>query len=229
MAQRCVRDPIMRSLPGRCPSRPGAIDLRNTRPSDGSRSKGFGGRRAPRSCSVIPHTIPVRGAPVPQPRAGHTPASTAAISGASAVFRGFRPASLPTAATRDRRRLSLLATMRQEVLGMRGDPDIRQERLQVHLLRREAGGGLVRKSEIRRSRSRREACRTGLTTVLADRVARFGRIDRSVGRSPCARRCDRPKQPGSNGAARCHLHACHRRFVNGYLPGMTNVVRAKYL
>jgi hypothetical protein len=179
MAQRCVRDPIMRSLPGRFPSRPGAIDLRNTRPSDGSRSKGFGGRRAPRSCSVIPHTIPVRGAPVPLPRAGHTPASTAAISGASAVSRGFRPASLPTAATRDRRRLSLLATMRQEVLGMRGDPDVRQERLQVHLLRREAGGGLVRKSEIRRSRSRREACRTGLTTVLADRVARFGLIDRS--------------------------------------------------
>ena len=184
MAQRCVRDPIMRSLPGRGPIRPGAIDSRNKRPSDGSRSKGFGGRRAPTSCSVIPHTIPVRGAPVPQPRPGHTPASTAAISGASAVFRGFRPASLPTAATRDRRRLSLLATMRQEVLGMRGDPDVRQERPQVHLLRREAGGGLVRKPDIRRSRSRREACRTGLTTVLADRVARFGRIDRSVGGRP---------------------------------------------
>ena len=115
-ALRCVRDPIMRSLPGRCPSRPGAIDPRNTRPSDGSRSKGFGGRRAPRSCSVIPHTIPVRGAPVPLPRAGHTPASTAAISGASAVFRGSRPASLPTARTCDRGRLSLIETVRQQVL-----------------------------------------------------------------------------------------------------------------
>ena len=102
------------------------------------------------------------------------------------MSRGFRPASLPTAATRDRRRLSLLATMRQEVLGMRGDPDVRQERLQVHLLRREAGGGLVEKiGRIRRSRSRsEEACRTGLTTVLADRVARFGRIDRSLAGPP---------------------------------------------
>ena len=39
-------------------------------------------------------------------------------SGASAVFRGFRPASLPTATTRDRGRLSLIATIRQEVLGV---------------------------------------------------------------------------------------------------------------
>jgi hypothetical protein len=220
MAQRCVRDPIMRSLPGRCPSRPGAIDPRNTRPSDGSRSKGFGGRRAPRSCSVIPHTIPVRGAPVPLPRAGHTPASTAAISGASAVFRGFRPASLPTAATRDRRRLSLLATMRQEVLGMRGDPDVRQERLQVHLLRREAGGGLVRKPEIRRSRSRREACRTGLTTVLADRVARFGRIDRSH-LGPISFGVVGPSYPGSIFTARCRsLYDRHPRL--GPWPGASD-------
>jgi hypothetical protein len=132
-APRCVRDPIVRLLPGRCPSRLGAIDHRNTRPSDGSRSKGFGGRRVPRSCSVNPHTIPVRGAPVPQARAGHTPASTAAISGTSAVFRGVSPASLPTATTRDRSRLSLIAAIRQEVLGVSGDPDVGQQRLQVHL------------------------------------------------------------------------------------------------
>ncbi len=97
-------------------------------PKKGSRSKGFGGRRrAPRSCSVNPHTIPVRGAPVPQSRAVHTPASTAAISGASAVFRGFRPASLPTATTRDRGRLRLIAAIRQEVLGVSGDPNVGQE------------------------------------------------------------------------------------------------------
>jgi hypothetical protein len=33
--------------------------------------------------------------------------------------------------------------------------------------------------------------------------ARVGRIDRSVVRSACARRCDRPKQPGSNLSAQC--------------------------
>jgi hypothetical protein len=79
--------------------------------------------------------IPVRGAPVPQSRAVHTPASTAAISGASAVFRGFRPASLPTATTRDRGHLSLIAAIRQEVLGVSGDPDVGQQLLLVHLVR----------------------------------------------------------------------------------------------
>src|SRR5262249_31718063 len=64
------------------------------------------------------------------------PASTAAISSASAVFQGFRPASLPTATTRDRGRLSLIATIRQEVLGVCGDPDVGQQRIPVHLLRR---------------------------------------------------------------------------------------------
>src|SRR5262245_56018849 len=67
--------------------------------------------------------IPVRGAPVPQCRAVDTPASTAANSGASAASRGFRPTSLPIATTRDRGRLSLIATIRQEVLGVRGDPE----------------------------------------------------------------------------------------------------------
>jgi hypothetical protein len=62
--------------------------------------------------------IPVRGAPVPQSRAVHTQASTRAISATSALFRGFRPASLPTATTRDRGRLALIATIRQEVLGV---------------------------------------------------------------------------------------------------------------
>ena len=146
LAQQCVRDPIMRSLPGRCPSRPGAIDPRNTRPSDGSRSKGFGGRRAPRSCSVNPHSNPVRRAPVPQPRAVPAPARTSAISGASAVFRGFRPASLPTATTRDRRRLRLIAAVREEVLGMRLDPRVRQQRLQLHLSR---GHGRQQRTHIR--------------------------------------------------------------------------------
>jgi len=36
--------------------------------------------------------------------------------------------------------------------------------------------------------------RMGLTAAFADRPARFGVIDRSVGRSPCARRSDRPKR-----------------------------------
>jgi hypothetical protein len=49
------------------------------------------------------------------------------MSGASAVFRGFRPAPLPTATTRDRGRLSLIAAIRQEVLGVSGDPDVRQQ------------------------------------------------------------------------------------------------------
>jgi hypothetical protein len=36
------------------------------------------------------------------------------------------------------------------------------------------------------------------TLVPSQRVARFGVIDRSVERSPCARRSDRPKQPRIN-------------------------------
>jgi hypothetical protein len=68
--------------------------------------------------------IPVRGAPVPLSWAVHIPAGTAAISRASAVFRGFRPASLPTATTRDRGRLSLIASIGQEVLGVSGDPSV---------------------------------------------------------------------------------------------------------
>jgi hypothetical protein len=51
------------------------------------------------------------------------------------VFRGFGPSSLPTATTLDRGRLSLIATIRQEVLGVSGDPDVGQQRLQVHLVR----------------------------------------------------------------------------------------------
>jgi hypothetical protein len=123
---------------GPLPSRSGAIDPRNTCASGDSRSKGLGGRRrAPRSCSVNPHTIPVRGAPVSQPWAGHTAASTAAISGASAVFRGFRPASLPTATSRIRSRLGLIATVLEDVLRVRRDPHIGQERLQFHVTRRD--------------------------------------------------------------------------------------------
>jgi hypothetical protein len=107
-------------------------------PKKGSRSKLLSGRRrAPRSCSVNPHVIPARGAPVPKSRAVHTPDGTAAISGTPAVLRGFRPASRPTATTRDRGRLSLLATVRQEVLGVSGDPDVGQQRLPVPLLLRE--------------------------------------------------------------------------------------------
>jgi hypothetical protein len=50
------------------------------------------------------------------------------------VFRGFRPASLPTATTRTRGRLSLIAAIREEVLGVSGDPDVGQERLPVHVV-----------------------------------------------------------------------------------------------
>jgi hypothetical protein len=76
--------------------------------------------------------IPARGAPIRQFRAVHTEA----ISWASALFRGFRPASLPTATTRDRGRPSIIPTIRQEVLAVSGDPDVGQQRLPVHLLRR---------------------------------------------------------------------------------------------
>ena len=132
MAQRCVHDPVPGSSLGRYPSRPGPIDPQN------ARSKGLGRRRrAPRSCSANSHRIPVRGAPAPQPRAGHPPASTAATSGDSAAFRDFRPAPLPTATTRDRGRLSLIATIRQEVLGVSGVPDVGQQRLPIHRLRQE--------------------------------------------------------------------------------------------
>jgi hypothetical protein len=74
--------------------------------------------------SANPHMISARGAPVLQSRAVHTPASTPAISGASAVLQGFRPASLPTATPRDRGRLSLIARISEEVLGVSGDPDL---------------------------------------------------------------------------------------------------------
>jgi hypothetical protein len=139
MSHRRRSDACMDSSPGRrwaaAPADRAPSTLR-MRASDGSRSTEFGGRRrAPRSCSGNPHMNPLRGAPVPQSRAVHTPASTAAISAASAVFRGFRPTSLPTATTRDRGRLSLIAAIRQEVLGVSGDPDVGQQRRQVHLVR----------------------------------------------------------------------------------------------
>jgi hypothetical protein len=62
------------------------------------------------------------------------------------MFRGFRPASLPTATTRDRGRLSLIAAIRQEVLGVSGDPDVRQQRLRFYLVR---GQGHQRPTYIR--------------------------------------------------------------------------------
>jgi hypothetical protein len=49
------------------------------------------------------------------------------------VFPGSRPPALPTATTRDRGCLSLFASIGQEVLGMSSDPDVGQQRLQVHL------------------------------------------------------------------------------------------------
>jgi hypothetical protein len=45
----------------------------------------------------------------------------------------LRPASLPTATTCDCGCLSLIAAIRQEVLGVNGDPNIGQQRLQVEL------------------------------------------------------------------------------------------------
>jgi hypothetical protein len=48
---------------------------------------------------------------------------------------GFRTSSLAAATTRDRGRLSLIAAGRQEVLGVSGDPDVAQQRVQVHLVR----------------------------------------------------------------------------------------------
>jgi hypothetical protein len=134
---------------------------------DGSRSKGFWERRrAPKSCSVNPHMIPARGAPVPQSRAVHPPASTAAVSGASDVLRDFRPAALPTATTRDRGHLTLIATIRQEVIGVSGDPEVGQQRLQVYLVRRQG---------------HQQRTLTGSSTRCRRPFA-------------SARRCDRPKQ-----------------------------------
>jgi hypothetical protein len=86
---------------------------------------------------VNPHTIPLRGTPVPQSQAVHTPSSTAAISGASAVFLDFRPASLPTATSRIRSRLGLIATVLEDVLQVRRDPHVGQERLQFYVTRRQ--------------------------------------------------------------------------------------------
>jgi hypothetical protein len=65
--------------------------------------------------------IRLRGVPVPSSRAVRTLAGAPAISGASAVSRGFRPAWLLTATTRDRGRLRFIATIRQEVLRL-NDP-----------------------------------------------------------------------------------------------------------
>ena len=62
------------------------------------------------------------------------------------MFRGIRPASLPTATTRHRGRLSLIATIGQEVLGVSGDPDVGQQRLQVHFVR---GQGHQHRTHIR--------------------------------------------------------------------------------
>jgi hypothetical protein len=56
------------------------------------------------------------------------------MSGRLPAAPGESPASLPTAPTRDRGRLSLNATIRQEVLGVSGDPDVGQQRFQVHLV-----------------------------------------------------------------------------------------------
>jgi hypothetical protein len=43
------------------------------------------------------------------------------------MFRGLRPAALPTATTRDRGRLRLIAAILQKVLGMGSDPNVGQE------------------------------------------------------------------------------------------------------
>jgi hypothetical protein len=78
-----------------------------------------------------------RGAPVSQPRPVTTPAGTAAISGASAVFRRLFPTQRATATSRIRGCLRLIATVLKNVLRVRRDPDIGQERLQVHLVGRQ--------------------------------------------------------------------------------------------
>jgi hypothetical protein len=62
------------------------------------------------------------------------------------VFRGFRAASLPTATTRHCGRLSLIAAIGQEVLGVSSDPEVGQQRLQVHLVR---GQGHQQRTHIR--------------------------------------------------------------------------------
>jgi hypothetical protein len=65
--------------------------------------------------------ISPRGGLVPKSRVVHAPTSAVTVSGASAVLRDFRPAALPAATTRRRGRLSLIATIGQEVLGVSGD------------------------------------------------------------------------------------------------------------
>jgi hypothetical protein len=49
------------------------------------------------------------------------------------MFRGVRAAALPTATTRDRGRLGLIAAIRQKVLRVSGDPDVGQQRLDIRL------------------------------------------------------------------------------------------------
>ena len=93
------------------------------------------GLRGDQCARPEPHRSFSTESPVPRSGAVRTPTSTEAIAGASAVFRGFGPASLPTATTRDRGRLSLIASIGLEALGVNGDPDVGQQRLQVHLVR----------------------------------------------------------------------------------------------
>jgi hypothetical protein len=73
--------------------------------------------------------------PGPVSSAPRSDAKRRGNSGAPAPLRGLRPAEGPTTTARARGGLGLIATIRQQVLRVRRDPDIGQERLQVHLLR----------------------------------------------------------------------------------------------
>ena len=75
--------------------------LSETRAADGSRSKRLGGTAA-RTEVLLGESANRRGAPVSQPRPVPTPAGTAAISGASAVFRRLLSTQCSTATSHSR-------------------------------------------------------------------------------------------------------------------------------
>jgi hypothetical protein len=82
MAQRCVRDPVLMSSPGRCASHPGAIDLRTLRFGRRALEGVWGTARTEVPLGDSPH-FPGAGCTVPPSWTVQTPASTAATSGTS--------------------------------------------------------------------------------------------------------------------------------------------------
>jgi hypothetical protein len=101
-----------------------------------SRSKGLaddGAHRGP--ARGIPHDPGAQGSGCTVSDYTHPSQHRGRLRGFGGVP-GLPPGGAPDGDERDRGRLSLIATIRQEVLGVSGDPDLGQQRLPVHLLQR---------------------------------------------------------------------------------------------